>query len=139
MDAAVWDLLSSLPCVVIDHVGLTEAGFPHLLRLLRDATGSVYVKATGFSRWLGLCDSLHASLVQLLAVFPTRVVFASDLPSTWAPAPFGADDITLLLDCIASIPGAEKDDGAALQEAVFWENAVTLYRCPDTHAMRLKP
>ena len=125
MDAGVWDLLFSLPCVVVDHVGLSEAGFPHLLRLVKG--GNVYVKVTGFSRWLGSRDGLRTSLVQLLAMFPTRVVFASDLPSTRAPVPFGADDVTLLLECIAEGPWARE----GLQEEVFWKNAMTLYRCSD--------
>jgi predicted TIM-barrel fold metal-dependent hydrolase len=55
----VYNVLLSLPCVVIDHTGLSDEGFENLLMLLRSSHSSfpesrrVYVKATGFNRFNG--------------------------------------------------------------------------------------
>ena len=43
----LYPVLSTLPKVSIDHLGLSRDGLPHLLRLVERG---VYVKATGFSR-----------------------------------------------------------------------------------------
>ena len=45
--AGLFDTLVSLPAVSIDHIGLSKAGFPTLLKL---AEKGVRVKATGFGR-----------------------------------------------------------------------------------------
>jgi predicted TIM-barrel fold metal-dependent hydrolase len=126
----VFDLLASLPCIVIDHVGLSAVGFPHLVRLLEAAHGTtrrVYVKLTGLSRWTGARDTLVAALTQLLRQFPTSLVFGSDIPSTRAPVPFGVDDVILLRDlCVSATSTAEA--AHALEQLIFGDNARGLYQ-----------
>ena len=105
--------LEVLPTLCIDHLGLTRAGLPHLLRLL-DA--GAWVKASGFAR---LDFPPQEALIALCRASPGRVVFGSDLPGTRAPRPFDPAD----LDLIAAALGDEE-----LCRAVLWTNAQTLYR-----------
>lgn len=83
-------LLSRLPKLAIDHLGLSQAGLPHLLTL---AARGAAVKATGFSRFHG---DAGAALRQLHAANPAALMAGSDLPSTRAPARFQAADLDLL-------------------------------------------
>ncbi len=105
--------LAGLPALCIDHLGLTRAGLPHLLRLLE---AGAWVKASGFSR---LDFPPQEALVALCRASPGRVVFGSDLPGTRAPRPFDPAD----LDLIAAALGDED-----LCRAVLWTNAQALYR-----------
>lgn len=102
--------LGRLPRVVVDHLGLSAAGLPDLLRLV--AQGA-WVKATGFSR--GDLD-VAAALRAVATVRDDALLFGTDLPSTRAPRRFTPGDIALL--CAALTPGqAEKalrDNGLAL-------------------------
>lgn len=103
--------LSRLPAVSIDHLGLSAEGMPHLLRL---AEHGARVKACGFGR---VDFPVGPALLQLHAANPEALMFGSDLPSTRAPRPFEAADITLIRDTL----------GEAAQ-AVLWENARRFYR-----------
>lgn len=104
-------VVGALPKVSVDHLGLSREGLPHLLRLVE---AGVYVKASGFSR--GDLD-VRTALGALSRANPTRVMFATDLPSTRAVRPFGDDDIDLVTEAVG--------DAAP---AVLHDNARALYR-----------
>lgn len=104
--------LYALPQVSIDHLGLTRAGLPHLLRLVEHGAR---VKASGFGRG----DLDPASALRAIAqASPTALMVGTDLPSTRAPRPFDDADLALVLDTL----------GADLAPAAFHDNALTLYR-----------
>ncbi|MEM7121206.1 MAG: amidohydrolase family protein [Pseudomonadota bacterium] len=105
-------MLKSLPRVVIDHLGLSEAGQSVLLDL---AGHGAKVKATGFGR---LDFDISAALKAIDVANPDALMFGTDMPSTRAPRPFETRDI----DLIASAIG---EDGLA---RVLHDNAVALYR-----------
>jgi predicted TIM-barrel fold metal-dependent hydrolase len=104
-----------LPAVSIDHLGLSKKGFPTLLRL---AEKGIRVKATGFGR---VDFPVSQALQAIHATNPQALMFGTDLPSTRAPRPFEANDISLLVDALG-------DKGA---ELVLWMNAASFYRIPD--------
>lgn len=104
--------ISALPCVSIDHLGLTRAGLPHLLDL---AERGVYVKATGLSR--GDLD-ISTTLTSLAQANPHSLVAGTDLPSTRAPRSFTVDDLDLIADVLSD---------PALIHAAFIGNARALY------------
>lgn len=104
--------LSALPRICIDHLGLSAAGFADLLRLVECGA---YIKATGFGR---LDFDPGPAMTRILEVNPRALVFGTDLPSTRAPRPFGAADLTGLADLI----------GSHQVRNVLWHNAAELYR-----------
>lgn len=106
--------LARLPKIAIDHLGLSAAGLEGLAAL---AAGGAAVKATGFSRYDG---DVAAALRRLHAENPAALMAGSDLPSTRAPARFGAADIALLGDTFA---------GATL-DAVLRGNGAAFYGVP---------
>ena len=110
--AGLFDTLVSLPAVSIDHIGLSKAGFPTLLKL---AEKGVHVKATGFGR---VDFDVGAALKELYAANPKALMFGTDLPSTRAPRPHLDSDYTLVLETL----GEEKAAN------VFYKNAVEFYR-----------
>ncbi|MGO4677426.1 amidohydrolase family protein [Bosea sp. 2YAB26] len=110
------DKLTKLPQIVIDHLGMTEAGLPVVLDLV-DAGAKV--KATGFGR--AKLDIAKA-LERIAARNPSALVFGTDLPSTRAERPFQPADIDLV----------EKVLGADLAGRAFWDNGLALYRVSAT-------
>lgn len=110
--ADLFATLVSLPAVSIDHLGLSETGFPTLLKL---AEKGVRVKATGFGR---VDFDVRPALAELYAANPQALMFGTDLPSTRAPRPYRDDDYTLVLETLG-------DEKAA---KVFYKNAVEFYR-----------
>jgi predicted TIM-barrel fold metal-dependent hydrolase len=104
--------LRKLPAVVVDHLGLSAAGFDDLLRL---AGHGVRVKATGFGR---VDLDVPAALTALHTANPSALMVGTDLPSTRAPRPFEDSDLSLVRDVL----------GDAAADAVFRSNAVALYR-----------
>ncbi|MBA1244504.1 amidohydrolase family protein [Pseudomonas japonica] len=104
--------LSRLPALSIDHLGLSAEGLPYLLRLVEQGAR---VKACGFGR---VDFAVAPALQQLHAANPEALMFGSDLPSTRAPRPFEATDITLIGEAL----------GEAAARAVLWENARRFYR-----------
>ena len=106
--------LAKLPQLVIDHLGLTDAGLPALLDLV-DAGAKV--KASGFGR---VRMNVPAALERIAKRDPRALMFGTDLPSTRAERPFAATDI----DLIKRVLGGE------LAHQVLWENAIDLYRPP---------
>ncbi len=105
-------MLKTLPQVVVDHLGLSEAGQRVLLEL---AGHGAKVKATGFGR---LDFDIASALKNIHAANPAALMFGTDMPSTRAPRPFEAGDI----DLIAAAVG---EDGLA---RALRDNAVALYR-----------
>ncbi|MBO9728071.1 MAG: amidohydrolase family protein [Chitinophaga sp.] len=104
--------LHKLPAVVIDHLGLSKAGFKYLLPLVEKGAR---VKATGFSR----CDfDVLTAMRQISAINAGALLFGTDLPSTRAPRPFAASDLQLILD---SFP-------ADIAAKICRENALALYK-----------
>jgi predicted TIM-barrel fold metal-dependent hydrolase len=110
--AELFEALVSLPAVSIDHLGLSKAGFPTLLKL---AEKGVRVKATGFGR---VDFDVSPALTDLYAANPRALMFGTDLPSTRAPRPYLDDDYTLVLETL----GEEKAAN------VFYKNAIEFYR-----------
>lgn len=110
--ADLFEALVSLPAVSIDHLGLSKAGFPTLLKL---AEKGVRVKATGFGR---VDFDVRPALTDLHAANPRALMFGTDLPSTRAPRPYLDDDYTLVLETL----GEEKAAN------VFYKNAIEFYR-----------
>lgn len=104
--------LIKLPKVSIDHLGLSRAGMPTLLKL---AERGVQVKATGFGR---VDFDVAQALRDITRANPASLVFGTDLPSTRAPRPFQESDIALVADAL----------GGALAQKVFYDNAVAFYR-----------
>ena len=110
--------LAALPLVVVDHLGLSAAGRPTLLRLVERGAK---VKATGFGR----LDFNPAPLLREIAsADATALLFGTDLPSTRAPRPFEASDIRRLLDALDPTAG----------RLATYENAVALYQPRQTSA-----
>ncbi|NML41214.1 amidohydrolase family protein [Chitinophaga sp. G-6-1-13] len=104
--------LHKLPKIVIDHLGLSKAGFKYLLPLVEK--GAI-VKATGFSR----CDfDVVTAMRQITAINPAALVFGTDLPSTRAPKPFALADLELIT----------KNFPLPLAEKICRDNARALYQ-----------
>jgi len=106
------DKLARLPQIVIDHLGMTEAGLPVVLDLV--AAGAK-VKATGFGR---VKLNVASALERIAAKNPNALMFGTDLPSTRAERPFQSADIELVETVL----------GEALAKRTFWDNGAALYR-----------
>lgn len=113
---ALTPVLTALPRVVIDHLGLTRAGLTHLLALV--ARGA-RVKASGLGR---LDFDPAPAFSAIYRENPHALLFGSDLPGTRAPRPIGAGDLRLIAETLG--------DSQALR-LVFHDNAVALYRPPS--------
>ncbi|WP_226649234.1 amidohydrolase family protein [Microbulbifer variabilis] len=103
--------LLALPCVSIDHFGLSKSGLRFLLSL---AEKGVKVKATGFGR---LDFDPATAITDFYKANPSCLMFGTDLPSTRAPRPFRDEDVTLIKETLGE-PGASK---------VLRKNALALY------------
>jgi predicted TIM-barrel fold metal-dependent hydrolase len=110
----LYDRLTHLPAICIDHLGLTNEGFPTLLRLVADGA---HVKASGFGRVQG---DVAARLQAIHKEHPGALVFGTDLPSTRAPRPFEDADLELVRTALGA-QGARR----ALQA-----NGMALYATP---------
>jgi len=110
--SGLFDTLVSLPAVSIDHLGLSKAGFPTLLKLVEKG---VQVKATGFGR---VDFDVRPALTDLYAANPKALMFGTDLPSTRAPRPYHDEDYNLVLETLGEEKAAD----------VFYKNAIEFYR-----------
>jgi predicted TIM-barrel fold metal-dependent hydrolase len=104
--------LSKLPRLVIDHLGMTEAGLPVVLDLV-DA--GARIKATGFGR---VTMDVPLALTRIAERSPDGLMFGTDLPSTRARRSFEPQDIDLVRRVL----------GPRLAEKALWDNATELYR-----------
>ena len=107
--------LVGLPAVGIDHLGLSRAGFPSLLKL---AEQGVRVKASGFGR---VDFNVPIALKDLYAANPNCLMFGSDLPSARVARSYSDNDFRLVVDTL----------GEQAARRVFLENALDFYRMPD--------
>lgn len=107
----IFDIIGDLPAVSIDHLGLSEEGLPHLLRLVDKG---VRVKATGFGR---VELDVANALTSIYNVNPDALMFGTDLPSTRAKRCFNDYDVVLIQDLF--------DEAAA--EKIFYSNAMDWY------------
>jgi predicted TIM-barrel fold metal-dependent hydrolase len=106
------DVVSRLPAVAVDHLGLFKHGLPTLLKLVERG---LRVKASGFGRLdFDPGTAIHA----LVAANPEALMFGSDLPSTRAPRPFRDEDVTLICDALDGVAAAR----------VLYRNALKFYR-----------
>lgn len=103
--------IETLPAVSIDHLGLSEEGLPHLLKLVDKG---VRVKASGFGR---VELNVENALKKIYDTNPDALMFGSDLPSTRAKRPFEYGDIELIQQ-LFDYQAAEK---------IFYSNAIKWY------------
>ena len=108
----IFETIANLPKVSIDHLGMTPAGIPNLLKL---AERGAKVKATGFGRTE---VDVPSALRDLARANPGCLMFGSDLPSQRARRPFLPSDMDLIRETL----------GETLARKVFWENALEFYR-----------
>ncbi len=87
-------VLSKIPKLSIDHLGMSEDVLPYLLDLV---DRGAHVKATGFGRVnLDVVESMR----RIHAVNPSALIFGSDLPGTRAERPFEPGDLDLIRDAV---------------------------------------
>lgn len=82
--------IEKLPAISIDHLGLSEEGLPHLLKLIDKG---IHVKATGFGR---VELNVKNAIKSIYETNPDALMFGTDLPSTRAKRPFEYADIELI-------------------------------------------
>lgn len=105
-------IVEKLPAVSVDHLGLSEGGLPHLLKLVDKG---IRVKATGFGRVnLQVANALKA----IYQVNPNALMFGTDLPSTRAKRPFEYADIELIQQLFAE----DEVDKILYNNALKWYN-----------------
>lgn len=105
--------LQRLPApLVIDHLGMTEAGLPVVLDLV---SAGARVKATGFGR---VQMDVPRALESIAKRDPAALIFGTDMPSTRARRPFEPADMALVRQVL----------GDDLAGRVFWDNARAAYR-----------
>jgi predicted TIM-barrel fold metal-dependent hydrolase len=83
-------IIEKLPAISIDHLGLSEEGLPHILKLVDKG---VHVKATGFGR---VDLNVKNALKSIYEINPDALMFGTDLPSTRAKRPFEYGDVELI-------------------------------------------
>ncbi|MFC4123608.1 amidohydrolase family protein [Nocardia rhizosphaerae] len=113
MLASLQPVISKLPALSIDHLGMSQEGLPYLLDLV---DRGARVKATGFGR---VDMDVAETLRRVHAVNPGALMFGSDLPGTRAGRPFADTDI----DLICQVVGTD-------MHAVLEDNARAAYRLP---------
>lgn len=113
MLASLQPVISKLPALSVDHLGMSEEGLPFLLDLV---DRGARVKATGFGR---VAMNVANTLRRVHAVNPEALMFGSDLPGTRAGRPFQDSDVDLICDVV----GAD-------MYAVLEDNARSFYRLP---------
>jgi predicted TIM-barrel fold metal-dependent hydrolase len=109
----IYPTLAALPAASIAHLGLSQAGFPTLLKL---AEKGMKVKATGFGRVVDI--DVPSALRDLAQANPDSLMFGTDLPSQRARRPFLPSDIDLIRESLDQ----------SLWRKVFSENALAFYR-----------
>ncbi|MEU7630377.1 amidohydrolase family protein [Nocardia sp. NPDC049220] len=113
MLASLQPVISKLPALSIDHLGMSEEGLPFLLDLV---DRGARVKATGFGR-LGM--NVADTLRRIHAVNPAALMFGTDLPGARAGRPFQDSDVELICDVVGTD-----------MYAVLEDNARAFYRLP---------
>lgn len=106
-------VISKLPVISIDHLGMSEQGLRYLLDLV---DRGARVKATGFGR---VQMNVTNTLRRIHAVNPEALMFGTDLPGTRAGRPFEDADVDLICDVVGTD-----------MFAVLEDNARAFYRLP---------
>lgn len=107
----LYHILTKLPSVSIDHLGLSKARFKTLVEL---AEKGIRVKATGFGR---IDFPVIEALKDLYSANPYSLMFGTDLPSTRAPREYSDNDFMLVIEALGS-------EGA---KNMFCENTLSFY------------
>lgn len=102
--------IENLPAISIDHLGISEEGLPHLLKLV---SKGVRVKATGFGR---VQLNIENALKSIYDINPDALMFGTDLPSTRAKRPFEYADI----EVIQRLLGEKATDKILYFNALKW-------------------
>ncbi len=89
-------VISKLPALSIDHMGMSDECLPYLLDLV---DRGAKVKASGFGR---VSMDVRTALRRIHTVNPTALMFGSDLPGTRAGRPFRDTDVELIGEVIGS-------------------------------------
>jgi predicted TIM-barrel fold metal-dependent hydrolase len=105
-------VIENLPAVSMDHLGLSEEGLPHLLKLVDKG---LRVKATGFGR---VELNVANALTSIYEANPDALMFGTDLPSTRAPRPFQYEDVQLVRNLF----------NAKAADKILYSNALEWYR-----------
>ncbi|WP_280262654.1 amidohydrolase family protein [Nocardia wallacei] len=106
-------VISKLPALSIDHMGMSDECLPYLLNLV---DRGARVKASGFGR---VSMNVASALRRIHTVNPDALMFGSDLPGTRAGRPFRNSDVELIADVI----------GTDMYK-VLEDNARSFYRLP---------
>ncbi|SFE99068.1 amidohydrolase family protein [Alteribacillus iranensis] len=109
-------IIEKLPAVSIDHLGLKNEGFHHLLSLVEKG---VRVKATGFGR---VDMNVERTLKAIYSINPQALMFGTDLPSTRANRPYHHQDIDIV----------SRTFSEAQAEDVLYKNALRWYGFLET-------
>ncbi|MDJ0393310.1 amidohydrolase family protein [Rhodococcus sp. G-MC3] len=99
-------ILSKLPAVSIDHLGMSSQGLSYLLDLV---DRGARVKASGFGRVdMDVVDTMR----QIHGVNPAALMFGTDLPGTRASRRFLESDIDLVAEAVGGDLPAVLDGNA---------------------------
>lgn len=89
-------VITKLPKLSIDHMGMSDECLPYLLNLV---DRGARVKASGFGR---VAMNVPMALRKIHAVNPEALMFGSDLPGTRAGRPFLDTDIRVISDAVGN-------------------------------------
>ncbi|MEV6770536.1 amidohydrolase family protein [Nocardia sp. NPDC051030] len=87
-------VITKLPTLAIDHMGMSDDCLPYLLNLV---DRGAKVKASGFGR---VSMDVGLALRKIHTVNPEALMFGSDLPGTRAGRPFQDADIDVIADAV---------------------------------------
>lgn len=108
----IYTILTSLPAVSIDHLGLSREGLSTLIKL---SEKGVHVKASGFGRGN---INVRSALLNLYSANPQSLMFGTDLPSTRAARAYKDKDFYLVIETL----------GMQKASHVLYKNAAEFYR-----------
>ncbi|MEC3920458.1 amidohydrolase family protein [Nocardia sp. CDC160] len=89
-------VITKLPKLSIDHMGMSDECLPYLLNLV---DRGAKVKASGFGR---VSMNVGAALRKIHTVNPEALMFGTDLPGTRAGRPFRDTDLSIIADAVGS-------------------------------------
>ncbi|MFJ9368077.1 amidohydrolase family protein [Nocardia sp. NPDC101769] len=121
-------VITKLPKLSIDHLGMSDDCLPYLLNLV---DRGAKVKASGFGR---VAMNVGSALRKIHTVNPEALMFGTDLPGTRAGRPFRDADIVLIADAVGSDLHRVLEDnarafyGLAAKERLFEDPNPTMRR-----------
>ncbi|BEK99457.1 amidohydrolase family protein [Nocardia seriolae] len=89
-------VITKLPKLSIDHMGMSDECLPYLLNLV---DRGAKVKASGFGR---VSMNVGSALRKIHTVNPEALLFGTDLPGTRAGRPFRDTDLSVIADAVGS-------------------------------------